>query len=163
MIDTIIDAVSHETKKFFTQFNKIDFKEIEILEQETIEFQPYTVLIGTGGADNTLFAISCQAKLLDHLIKSFGFANIENEKEKYREGTAYEVANMIIGGSLDKFHNSNEVTLTVPLLIGEASKIVKYERSILYTLIVKTDKGNLVIDIIQPKELVTQSKHLIDG
>ncbi|HEX5330264.1 chemotaxis protein CheX [Sulfuricurvum sp.] len=115
-----------------------------------IELKKYTTMIGIGGTLNLLFYVTYNELLLDNLTKAFAYGEIhENDFLALRDSAAGEIANTIVGHSLNDFPNKGKgVTITPPVTIEDAKSILKTNGTGMITALLSTPFGNMEFNVI---------------
>ncbi len=76
----------------------------------------------------------------------------------YMEETAGEILNIIIGNALaDMPKGSSVISLTPPVVLGEAKSIVRHKHAYFYTADISTDLGRMSVMCIGPEDLFTEN------
>jgi CheY-specific phosphatase CheX len=116
-----------------------------------------TVIIGMGGSVNLLIAFSFQESLLDELFKQMttDFDVAPDEIEMYREASAGEVVNTILGHCTIDLQKTDgpAISMTPPVILDRVKTIKRMKNAMFYTESLNTDFGQLNISLVGPQEL----------
>lgn len=117
---------------------------------EKIILKKYTTMIGIGGTVNMLFYATYDDLLLDNLTRKFLDETVsEEEFNEFRESTAGEIANIIIGSAIPDFPDKGKgVTMTPPITIEDGKSIIKTAETQIITASLFTPYGNIELNVV---------------
>lgn len=151
VLKEVLTAIVHQVELFMQDEMKIKTEfDGEYRTVDKVELKKYTTTIGIGGTLNLLFYATYDEILLDNLTRAFVYGEIhENEFAELRDSAAGEIANVIIGHSLNSFPNCGRgVTITPPVTIEDAKSIVKTNGAEIISAIVLTPYGIIELNVI---------------
>ena len=158
----VIDSVVKHACKYF-----MDEMEIEALpgapfsgDIKSLSVRDIIAIIGLGGPVSLLVAFSFDRSLLEAMftVATAGLDIAEDERETFMREVAAETINVVLGHSTaDLSTYGNNVTLSPPVLIEDASKVHKPRGAYFTTVTITTGSGSFDIDFIAPKHLFKAS------
>ena len=151
VLKEVLKAIVYQVELFMNNEMKIETKfDGEYRSVDKVELKKYTTTIGIGGALNLLFYATYDEVLLDNLTRAFVYGEIhESELSELRDSAAGEIANVIIGHSLNDFPNSGRgVTITPPVTIEDGKSIVKTNGAGMISSILSTPYGIIELNVI---------------
>ncbi|HLD24115.1 MAG TPA: chemotaxis protein CheX [Sulfuricurvum sp.] len=151
VLKEVLKAIVYQVELFMNNEMKIETEfDGEYRSVDKVELKKYTTTIGIGGALNLLFYATYDEVLLDNLTRAFVYGEIhESELSELRDSAAGEIANVIIGHSLNDFPNSGRgVTITPPVTIEDGKSIVKTNGAGMISSILSTPYGIIELNVI---------------
>jgi CheY-specific phosphatase CheX len=150
-LQVVLKAIVHQVELFMNHEMNIETTfDGEYRFVDSVELKKYTTTIGIGGSLNLLFYATYDEALLDNLTQAFLYGEAhEAECMELRESAAGEVANVVIGLSLNDFPNSGRgVTITPPVTIEDAKSIVKTKGVGIISSTLSTPHGKIKLNVI---------------
>lgn len=150
-LEEILSAIVYRAELFLNDEMEMESHfDREFRSLNKIELKKYTTMIGIGGSLNCLFYTTYDEPLLNALTNKFAFGTIEEEEfVALRESAAGEIANTVIGHSIQDFPNNGKgVTLTPPATIEDAKSILKTNGTDMINALLSTEHGNIEFNII---------------
>ena len=151
LLEQILNAIIYRTELFLRDEMEIETRFDGIYRSVSkIELKKYTTMIGIGGTLNLLFYVTYNDLLLDNLTTAFAYGEIhETEFMEMRDSAAGEIANTIVGHSINDFPNGGRgVTITPPVTIEDAKSILKTNGTGMLTASLLTPYGNMEFNVI---------------
>ncbi|MDD2743536.1 MAG: chemotaxis protein CheX [Rhodocyclaceae bacterium] len=154
----IKSAVARTSSYFESEYKiKVSVTKPEKEDLDSLTLLDMTVIIGMGGSINLLVAFSFQESLLDALFKQMtaDFDVAPDEIEMYREASAGEVVNTILGHcTIDlQIPDGPAISMTPPVILDRVKTIKRMKNAMLYTEILNTNFGQMNISLVGPQEL----------
>jgi len=138
----------------------IESDKIELISPKKIDLKKNTSMIGIGGSVQLLMTIGYDDELLDKLVEVFlEGEEIEDEDElqEIKDSVSCEILNTIVGNALKNPVDNTTLSITPPILISEAKSLSKQKDSQIAIAIIKTEFGELLLTVVGPKELFTDT------
>ncbi|MEN9437228.1 MAG: hypothetical protein RIR09_1883 [Pseudomonadota bacterium] len=155
----VMGSVITRTRGFFESEYHVSVIEIDggAGDLESLTLLDMTAIIGLGGRLNLLVAFSFQESLVNALYARVteGLGVQPDEVEMYREATAGEVVNTILGHCTIDLQRIDQkgIAMTPPIILDRAKTIRRMKNSVFYTQGMNTAFGRLNISLVGPREL----------
>lgn len=110
-----------------------------------------TALISIRGLLTGMLALVCEEELAKHLAQQFALGEIETgELDDYIEDTMAELANIVLGNTLNIFPEANNlVTIATPVTVRHGAKQhISFTGRDVWTSKLETELGNLTISLL---------------
>ncbi len=123
---------------------------------QQLNLREFNALVSVGGTINLLIVFSFAMPLMDELfVKYTSDIDVPADKhETYREATAAEVINIIVGNcTTAMLGDESLITLSPPVVFKEAKSIYRSNGANFYAITLNTKYGCMDIDFIGPKDL----------
>lgn len=163
-VKRLIDAVTNHCVEYLQNDMSMEIQGMEYRLQDvkSLTLRHLTALVAVGGNLGLYIAFSFDQQVINHLFTVFteGLDLGEDEEEalSYVEETAGEILNTIIGNALaDMPKGASVISLTPPVVLGEAKSIVRHKHAYFYTADIKTELGSLSVMCIGPEDLFTEN------
>ncbi len=118
-----------------------------------------TAIIGLGGGVNLLVAFSFDYSQINFLYQRMTaeFEVKAEEVDTFREATAGEVVNTILGHCTVDFPqvNGHAITLTPPIIIEQVKCIHRMKNAMFHSQSLKSDYGCMDINLVGPCDIFT--------
>lgn len=131
--------------------SELSIKSIKPFNATEIQMLHYSSFINIRGMFDGLFAICMDDQISHALLNCMVYEVIqEHQVHRYIKDVIAECANMILGNSIKAYPNIEEqIIIGTPSVIYSASGDISYESNEINGYRVETDKGAVVISIIQ--------------
>lgn len=157
-VKRLIDAVTNRCVDYLHEESGVEVKGMEynLQEVKSLTLRYLTSLVAVGGNLGLYIAFSFDEAVIMHLFKSFTEElDLGNEyDESLVDEAAGEIINTIIGNALaDVPATGGVISLTPPVVLGEAKSIVRHRDAYFYTAEIKTGIGSMSVMCIGPEKL----------
>ena len=124
---------------------------------DSLTLHDITAILGMGGTANVLISVSFDEKLITILYNKMtsDFVVKDDEVNMFREATAGEIVNIILGHCTVDFQEmkTQTVSLTPPVILHKVKHIHRMKNAMFYTQCLRTEFGNMDINLVGPREL----------
>ncbi len=161
-VKRLIDAVTNRCVEYLQDDMNLQVlgMEYDLQDMKVLSLRDLTALVAVGGNLGLYIAFSFDQPVIEHLFEAFTEElDLDNNEEKieFLEETAGEFINTVIGNALaDVPKNETVISLTPPVVLGEAKSIVRHKNAYFYIALIKTSIGNLSVMCIGPEKLFSQ-------
>lgn len=159
-VKRLIDAVTNYSLEYLQNDMSLEVEGMEYNLQavKSLELRHLTALVAVGGNLGLYIAFSFDEPLIKHLFSVFTdgleLDTMDASAQSYVEETAGEILNTVIGNALAELpKGESAITLTPPLVLGEAKNIVRHKQAYFYTADISTPFGRMSVLCIGPKTL----------
>lgn len=148
-IDTILDAIYQEGKKFLTNYSEINI--IDNQESKTKTSQEYKISLIDFNGDVTIKILLCIEEELFYFLFNQYFEVInEDEREELENALPDEIINIIVGLAIKSFPKELEdLILSVPYKLSLKEIQDTFLANITQTKKLITNNGSMIFTIIQ--------------
>lgn len=123
----------------------------------TIELKFLTTLMSVEGRAHVYLGFSFDEPLIRQVMDAFtqDLEIPDNEVEAYLQESASEMINIVIGNASACFENRGDaVSLSPPLVVTEATRLLRHKDATFYSSELVTEYGTMAVFCIGPKDLI---------
>lgn len=159
-VKRLIDAVTNHCVEYIQSDMgmEIEGMEYRLQDVKSLILRHMTALVAVGGNLGLYIAFSYDEPVIKFLFEAFTEGlDLDPEDEEamsYKEEAAGEILNTIIGNALaDMPKGASVISLTPPVVLGEAKSIVRHKHAYFYTADIRTQAGCMSVMCIGPEDL----------
>lgn len=154
----VMTSVYERTRVFFV--DEMDIVNFEVVPRAgtvmVMSLRSFTVLIALGGAVNVLVSFSFDDDLMEHLFRTFT-ADIEvpeEDTELYKNESASEIANTILGHCTSDLASSGQkISMSPPVIVREGKSIQRDKNAVFASLCIRTERGEMDVSFVGSRQM----------
>lgn len=159
-VKRLIDAVTNHCVEYVQNDMQLEILGLEYRLQDvkSINLRHLTALVAVGGNLGLYIAFSFDENVIRHLFEQFteglDLGGDEEETQSYIDETAGEILNTVIGNALaDMPRGESVISLTPPVVLGEAKSIIRHKNAYFYTADITMTPGRMSVMCIGPQSI----------
>lgn len=158
-VEQVMQSAIARTRGYFDSEFKVSVDEVDCGagDLDSLTLLDMTAIIGMGGGINLLIAFSFDEGLINTLYQRMtDDLDVQpDEVQMYREATAGEVVNTILGNCTMDLQKLGQqiISMTPPIVLDHTKTIRRMKNSMFYTQTLHTKFGSMTISLVGPREL----------
>jgi len=158
-VEQVMQSAIARTRSYFDNEFRVSVDEVQsgAGDLDSLTLLDMTAIIGMGGRVNLLIAFSFDEGLINTLYQRMtDDLDVQpSEVQMYREATAGEVVNTILGNCTIDLQKLDQqvISMTPPIVLDHTKTIRRMRNSMFYTQGLHTAFGSMTISLVGPREL----------